>query len=139
MTFFSPILLYYRFSAPTGYPSPNYQTALKSRGRKFIQYAINFKVDSKIWERIRIRSHSRKSSDRFCAFDKFLIKLGTDDSEKLTFSIIICLQRPTTVADYSLHMDTIGTLEKLFAKPPNEVFALYLLAKYKQETGQSFD
>ncbi|VDP95672.1 unnamed protein product [Echinostoma caproni] len=76
----------------------------------------------------------------FCTFDRFLAKIGIEDPEKLNFLYnYISLSIYDYVADCKSYSDAVKTLEKLFIKPPNEVFARYLLATCKQEPGQNFD
>ncbi|VDP93565.1 unnamed protein product [Echinostoma caproni] len=88
----------------------------------------NTPISSKIWRHW------------FCTFDRFLTKIGVEDPERLDFLYnYISPSIYDYVVDCKSYSDAVKTLEKLFIKPPNEVFARYLLVTYKEEPGQNFD
>lgn len=83
---------------------------------------------------------SKLWSHWFRTFSSFLVKIKADDADKLELlHNYISPNIYEYVADCLTYTDSIITLEKMFIKPPNEVFARHLLATCKQEPGQNFD
>lgn len=76
----------------------------------------------------------------FRTFNTFITKAETTERDKL--DILINYVAPTVyeyIAECKTFDSAISTLERIYVKPKNEVFARHLLSTCKQETGQSLD